>query len=78
MDVVDSDLGKDPDYLIDHDNVDVYDPWVVLFVFIVLIMEFGSRDSVGKFHEELDYKRTVQSVVVILDTEPEFAGKICY
>ena len=59
VDVVDSYLGKDPDYLVDHDYVGVCEPRVVLLVFIVPITEFGSGDGVGKFHEELDYERTV-------------------
>ena len=78
VDVVDSDLGEDPDYLVDHDDVGVCEPRVVLLVFIVPITELGSGDGVGKFHEELDYERTVRSVVVILDAEPEFAGKVCH
>ena len=64
MDIIDSNLSKDPDYLVDHDDVDVCEPRVVLLVFIVLIIEFRSRDSVGKVHKELNYERIVQRVVM--------------
>ena len=78
VDVVDSNLGKDPDYFVDQDNIGVYKLNVVLFVFIVPITEFGSRDGVSKVHEELDYKRIVQSVIVTLNAVLEFADKVCY
>ena len=77
VDVVDSDLGKDPDYLMDYNNVGMSKPMVVLLVLIVPITELGSRDGVGKVHEELDYERTVRGVIVILDAELEHAGKVC-
>ena len=77
VDVVDSDLGEDPDYLVDHDDAGVSKPRVVLLVFIVPITELGSGDGFGKVYEELDYERTVQGVIVILDTEPEHAAKVC-
>ena len=78
VDVVDSDLGKDPDYLADHDDAGVSKPRVVLLVFIVPITELGSGDGVGKVHEELDYERTVCGVIVTLNAEPEHAGKVCH
>ena len=59
VDVIDSDLDKDPDYLVDYNDIYVCELRVVLLVFIALIMEFGSRDSVGKVYEELEYERTI-------------------
>ena len=78
IDVIDSDLGENSDDLVDHDNVGVSEPRVVLLVFIVPITELGSGDGVGKVHEELDYERTVRGVIVTLDAEPEHAGKVCH
>ena len=77
VDVVDSDLGEDPDYLVDHDDVGVSKLRVVLLVFIVPITELESGDGVGKVLEELDYERTVRGVIVILDAEPELTREVC-
>jgi len=65
------------DYFVDHDDVDVCEPRVLFLVFVVPITELRSGDSVGEFHEELDEERTVLSVVILLDAEPEFACEIC-
>ena len=78
VDVVDSNLSKDQDYFADYNNVDVCEPRVVLLVFIVSITEFRSRDGVSKVHEELNYERTVRSIILTLDIVPEFADKVCY
>ena len=55
MGIVDSDLSKDLNHFADHDNTGMCKLRVVLLVFIVLIIEFRSGDSVSKVHEELDY-----------------------
>ena len=62
VDVINSDLSKDPDYLVDYDNVGMYKPRVVLLVFIIPITEFRSRDSISKVNKELDYEKIVWSV----------------
>ena len=59
VDVINSDLGKDPDHFVDHDNIGVCKLRVVLLVFIVPIIEFESGNSIGKVYEELDYERIV-------------------
>jgi len=62
---------------VDHNNVGVCEPRVVFLVFVVPVTELRSGDSVGEFHEELDEERTVLSVVILIDAEPEFACEIC-
>ena len=61
----------------DHNSVGVCDPRVVFLVFVVPVTELRSGDNVGEFHEELDEERTVLSVVILMDAEPEFAYEIC-